>query len=966
MSQQPGSSSHEPAASTAYLLQVRVSTDLGGLKAFHLSKEEAAQVPWQSWRHMSLASDQGADMLSSTHALQFLEEIKCNVTPYYDPSHGSNRDFWLAVGEMQLKNFMLLAMIAINLPHGPDETDLRFNQVRQTMTRYYSSTTPALSPIFQRLAGHMIKEKGDAVEPQHGESIEAALWRHLEQETYYKKKGYKTNKGRFHAVVHDGLELLSRWHCTLFEVTVPCIELDMIQTAALPKIKLALAGADVASNQESTSSKLVSAADRSLRSCGANAMVISLALLSDPSNRRILAIACCLAKPTMSWHGHASRELRDVKRSQAWLLEQVRGGAAMAAFEVFGVLKCADFLTVSGFLPISDGAFADWERHEIASEDEFAELAGGFALSMLKYRLRRTLFQVASWPYRLVLLLGTDLEAEAVLREFRAAFELHEAFKGIADRTALMASYISRSPFQTLSVQQAVLACKESGFTACAALRAFMDERTKTVMQSQGVEDMNNYQKNAHQVRNWGSRYRRPQTCLAVTARMNLLSSVHRFDTVKWQGPHDVKPTPLVKEDLAPLGNPSLPFGKVATHSDRAPYFSPQAEGVSIGVADQAVLNELRERGRLSDVADAWKGFFCNSSHQVAFRRKGGDHGAEMAGQWFVGLWHFKDSGCFACVVNAVKVAAGQELWYLEFEQQTSATMLGIVSLDDWECFGFSWRSWAWQVKNIPSASSILRPAVRAFKENDTTTVLKLAAAKAWWSLSRSTLDSLAEHLSVGLSSTPNTFEVLFALTKHVLKVGDERCCEILKMRLSKLIASSRNTAEILAVDEAAQCLREEDRQDVKDQQKHTLEHEAEIASFRDRFREKRAAVRLAAGGGKASSKKVAWKGPKKIGGMEQIKQSDAKKFLPPNSYLWRSRGSGSWNSRHSDLPTRSCRDSAWGSEERAILECLRYAWDCYLDLTGFRREDCPIGDLWTVGYSSLASGSSSSSTAAV
>ena len=75
--------------------QVRVSTTFGGLSVLHQEPATKCYADWRSWYHSSRASDQGGDELSQSHALQYLEEIKCNITPYYDPEHGINRDIWL-------------------------------------------------------------------------------------------------------------------------------------------------------------------------------------------------------------------------------------------------------------------------------------------------------------------------------------------------------------------------------------------------------------------------------------------------------------------------------------------------------------------------------------------------------------------------------------------------------------------------------------------------------------------------------------------------------------------------------------------------------------------------------------------------------------------------------------------------------------------------------------------------------
>ncbi len=122
------------------------------------------------------------------------------------------------------------------------------------------------------------------------------MWEVLRTDNYYTRKGYKVNKGRFFSVVHDGLYLAKRWTSTLFEVAVPMIELDMCATKVLPKLQLKFDGADPQSNPDTTSAKKLSVGDRSLRSCGANAVVIAAAMLSEDSHRRLLISVTSLAE----------------------------------------------------------------------------------------------------------------------------------------------------------------------------------------------------------------------------------------------------------------------------------------------------------------------------------------------------------------------------------------------------------------------------------------------------------------------------------------------------------------------------------------------------------------------------------------------------------------------------------------------------------------------------------------------
>lgn len=73
--------------------QVRVSTSFGGLVGFKPNASQGELPHWKSWNHITVASDQGADMVSGVFSLMYMSSIKCNVTAFFDVSHGATETF---------------------------------------------------------------------------------------------------------------------------------------------------------------------------------------------------------------------------------------------------------------------------------------------------------------------------------------------------------------------------------------------------------------------------------------------------------------------------------------------------------------------------------------------------------------------------------------------------------------------------------------------------------------------------------------------------------------------------------------------------------------------------------------------------------------------------------------------------------------------------------------------------------
>jgi hypothetical protein len=547
--------------------------------------------------------------MAAIYALLYLRAIQCNLVAYWDSSHGCNRDFWLAASECGIKPFLMLCMVLVNLPHGPDLSDMRFAQLRDCLMDHFRKCTNATSPLFQHGLADMLREWGGAVEPREGQSYPECLWELLEEDCFLRKKGYKCNIGRYLAFVSDGKKLIHRWATRKFEISVACVEFNMVTKGVLGKVRLCSTGADIASNDKSTSASITSVAERTLKSCGLNAMCISLGLVNNDAHLRILAIHIGLAEPVKTWHSHASREQRDVVRNQAWLLEQARGGAIDHVYHVMDVLSNVDFLRQAKFLPTTSDILFLYTEEEVLFEDEMAERAGHFAMSLMKCRLRRLLYLVEGWPYMFIFDLGTAAEKGLMWKWFECDTGCFKALQDAPNKSELMRAYEGRSPFQMLAVEQVVRACREVGFQGHEDITAIIHASTLTTTSSQGVEDLNNHQKNSHQVRSWGGKFRRPETCLATTVRDQVLHKSHRFLPAP-KVVMRVVAEPLPHDAFQRVGRAALPVHLMASTQQKAHFYSPQPENVGRSTADVKVLRELVPLNRLDLLEATWKSLF--------------------------------------------------------------------------------------------------------------------------------------------------------------------------------------------------------------------------------------------------------------------------------------------------------------------------------------------------------------------
>ena len=150
--------------------------------------------------------------------------------------------------------------------------------------------------------------------------------------------GYETTQGRYGAIIMGGLVFCHRWNQEGYWATTTATELSMLTKKAFPKLKLQDTGAALDSNEDSTSRKVVSTGDRTLKTCGINAIAIKACLLSDDSHFRILAGTTSLGEVVIDWCVNLKQQCKTVEGNQRWLRDQLDGGItehAKAIFDMF-------------------------------------------------------------------------------------------------------------------------------------------------------------------------------------------------------------------------------------------------------------------------------------------------------------------------------------------------------------------------------------------------------------------------------------------------------------------------------------------------------------------------------------------------------------------------------------------------------------------------------------------------------
>jgi ribosomal protein L7/L12 len=150
-------------------------------------------------------------------------------------------------------------------------------------------------------------------------------------------------------------------------------------------------------------------------------------------------------------------------------------------------------------------------------------------------------------------------------------------------------------------------------------------------------------------------------------------------------------------------------------------------------------------------------------------------------------------------------------------------------------------------------------------------------------------------------------------------------------------ISYSSKLHRYIAIYQALQIMDQADHGKIKEAQKSGQETLSQKDSFAAEYVAKRVSIRAAA------KEKIGL--PKQVKFPTGIDQKDAKKFLPPDTNIWRGLVRREWCGH---CPPRKRIQSPWSeyTEEGAMIQIIRTLWLQWLELHGFNKDMCPYSGL--------------------
>ena len=207
--------------------------------------------------------------------------------------------------------------------------------------------------------------------------------------------------------------------------------------AFMEKITLKPGPSEGIGHDGSTSSHGVHLADRTLRSCAQNCLVIKAMTWQEPDHFVVVKISAECARLFSDFDSDFRRR-RSSEDMQAWLRYNIGQGGFMRFLEKFVALTWNEGTLVAIGMDVTCGDDDDGvivvSKDEMLRQEDLADMLGQAALQSVHAFLRRFL-DFFGWPHYFIAVLEGGDTADACSKLFRSDWELAKLLDAIEDKT---------------------------------------------------------------------------------------------------------------------------------------------------------------------------------------------------------------------------------------------------------------------------------------------------------------------------------------------------------------------------------------------------------------------------------------------------------------------------------------------------------------------------------------------------
>ena len=280
-------------------------------------------------------------------------------------------------------------------------------------------------------------------------------------------------------------------------------------------------------------------------------------------------------------------------------------------------------------------------------------------------------------------------------------------------------------------------------------------------------------------------KYRNPAVSLGRILAAKVVQKRTKFDAVEEVATG--KAPELPKDAFSgSRTNWSLPFEKVQSTQQTAPFYSPSAKNKNNPCADLFLLRAAKAHGNLDLVEDAWLGKMFNGTHHFAFEL------AEPTGKtWIYPVHCFADSSVLALPLELVALPGNVHTFNIILNQ--NPTLVGIFKiLKTARACEVTAHSPYWQLTHACAQVRNLSPAIRLWKNSSFMSLHVIACQNAFWLMPRNDVVDFSAYFGFAVVGAADLFETLLMAIQGLLGCTVDEALVYVHKRLANMAQLTR------------------------------------------------------------------------------------------------------------------------------------------------------------------------------
>lgn len=570
------------------------------------------------WPYLRVASDTGSDMVSG---LMFLAYNGFAVEGIWDPIHGAHADFSRCLKHTRNYAFALLLLVAWNLSYAPFDSGHRHHQILQSVESYLEKHSKTC-PLLDHFLDDILAEAG-MLDHRHEDDIHDQVVNMVRSHPFLQRRGRKAGMTRFLGLLFSAEDEVQVWSLRLLGWLYYGLQAHLFTKetfTALVKKKQALTATMQSEAEEAGSSMRIEdrAVANRLRNICSSGLQTAVLLYTDDISKVRVQIFLQFGSPLKEWMGMCSKNCRSVDTCAEWSQAQLSGHYFIHLLKMLRVMTDFEKLEAIGIKQNMPQGLPQNDQHPfVAEQDEFCELAGSFAMTLLRFRLQRFIYIARGWPYRACMFALPDQAGlvAPILEQLRTDKAHCCTLAGMTTRTARAMQ--KRSLFSLVTVQHVYEVCKPSGFRLPLSdrARAFFFRRSRVPVTSLLCEDALQRERLAEGGHRGGNRSVSRLHVWSTLVQRKVTSNVHKYAEVPVSAASESR-MQLPGDQFQQKMSKCTPELKkvVSTSQTPPPWYSPSAANIHQAAVDLALLDfldkmqnwGLMEQAWLSELGNGW------------------------------------------------------------------------------------------------------------------------------------------------------------------------------------------------------------------------------------------------------------------------------------------------------------------------------------------------------------------------